>query len=79
MKSKKDIIKEYYVNAKEIKKLLGISYEKAKIIFDVVDQKENEKIFRAHERKVPLAEALNVADVNYWFLKSQVEGEDERW
>lgn len=76
-KTRKEILGEYYVNAKDIQRLLRISYPKALQIFKEIDEQEEAKRFRAHERKVPLVDCLNYAGVDYYFLRKQVEGEEK--
>ena len=76
MRTRREIIAEYYVNAKDLQRLLRISYKNALRLFREIEEQEEKKRFRAHERKVPLVDCLKLAGVEYYFLKEQIEGEN---
>ena len=71
MKTRKEILSQPLVNTSDIKVLLGGSREYAKKIYQICDEEESNKEFRAHPKKVPLQRALQVAGVSYAFLKKQ--------
>lgn len=72
MKSRKEILKQPLVNISDIKILLDLPRDKAKEIYMVVDEKENDKPFRAHDHKVPLQSVLKTAGVSFAFLAKQI-------
>ena len=78
MKTRREIIEQYYVNVSDIHTLLRIPRAKARELFMEVDREEREKPFRAHNNKVPLPRILNLADVNLGFLMKQIRMEDEQ-
>ena len=76
------ILQSYYVNAGEIKRLLNISGESARVLFHVVDEEERQRKYRAHMNKVPLKRVLELAGIDYAFLLKQCKEEEEearRW
>lgn len=77
MKTKADILASYYVNKKDIERLLEIPRKKASAIFEEIDREEQKNPFRAHESKVPLIAVLNLTGVNYAFLTRQVRGKEK--
>lgn len=78
MKTRKEILQEYYVNTSDIQRLMHIPRKKAKEIFEAVDTEEQSKQFRAHYTKVPLDKVLNYAGVNYQFLLKQIKESEAR-
>ena len=73
MKTKQEILAQPYVNITDIKTLLSLPRDKAKMIFMVCDEEEAKKPFRAHDRKVPLHSVLKTVGVTYAFLSKQIE------
>ena len=76
MKTKADILAQYYVNKHDIQVLLEIPRAKAHAIFEAVDREEEKNPFRGHQSKVPLMDVLNLTGVNYGFLTRQVRGKE---
>lgn len=66
---------QYYVSKTDVQRLLKIPRDKAREVYQIVDEAEQKKPFRAHESKVPLRDVLKVAGVNYQFLRKQIESE----
>ena len=72
MKTRREILSQTFVNISDIKYLLQLPREKAKEIYQICDEEESKKEFRAHINKVPLQSALRIAGVSYSFLQKQV-------
>lgn len=72
MKTRREILSQPYVNISEIKRLLQLPRDKAKEIYQICDEAEALKEFRAHENKVPLQSVLRIAGVSYSFLAKQI-------
>lgn len=72
MKNKKTIINQPLVNISDIETLLSLSREDARRLFNVCDDVESKKPYRAHPGKVPLQLVLKKANLTYSFLLKQV-------
>lgn len=77
MKKRSEILKQYYVSQTDIRRLLKVPYAKAKILYGIADEKEQSQ-FRCFDNKVSLVEVLKIANVNYSFLRKQIESEENR-
>ena len=73
MKDKKTIIKQPLVNISDIGVLLNLSRKEAKRLYEICDEIEQKKTFRAHPTKVPLQLVLKKAHLTYAFLSKQIE------
>lgn len=73
MKTRQEILEQSYVNISDIKTLLMLPKDKAKLIFEEIDKEESKKQFRAHENKVPLNKVLKLLEINYSFLEKQIK------
>lgn len=73
MKTRQEILEQSYVNISDIKALLMLPKDKAKLIFEEIDKEESKKQFRAHENKVPLNKVLKLLEINYSFLEKQIK------
>lgn len=72
MKTRKEILSQPFVNISDIKNLLMIPRDQAKQIYQLCDEEEMKKEYRAHIHKVPLQSALRIAGVSYAFLQKQI-------
>ena len=73
MKTRKEILTQYYVSQTDIQRLLQISYRDARDIYrSLVDLQSP-----LHAKKVPLKAVLKRMKVNYDFLHMQIEEEEK--
>ncbi len=72
MKTRREILSQPLVNISDIKSRLNVSREKAREIFQICDEEEQKREYRAHTNKVPLQNVLKVAGVSYAFLQKQI-------
>ena len=73
MKEKEKILKQYFLNIQDIQILFGLSRPKARKVFELADELDNEKFkeYRIEEKKVTLDSTCRV-------LKTTVQGIKKR-
>lgn len=75
-----EILSQYYVTQTDIQKLLQMTHKKAKKIYEMVSEMENQELgeFRAHDNKVALKKALKCLRIDYNFLVRQCQLEEQK-
>lgn len=72
MKQREDLLKENYLNRKQISRLLGISVPKARVLYEKADEIDSQMEFRVEDNKVRMRTVLKVAGISFEELKKRV-------
>lgn len=72
MKQREDLINEFYLNKMQISRLLGITPQKAKELYEQADVLDNVQLdYRIEENKVRMKSVLKVAGISFEDLKKR--------
>ena len=74
MKEKETILKQYFLNIKDISELFGISRKKAKKVYDLANILDDElfKEYRIEERKVTMNSTCKVMKTTLQGIKKRI-------
>lgn len=74
MKEKETILKQYFLNIKDISELFGISRKKAKKVYDLANILDDELFgnYRIEERKVTMASTCKVMKTTLQGIKKRI-------
>lgn len=74
MKTKETILKQYFLNIKDISELFGISRKKAKKVYDLANILDDElfKEYRIEERKVTMNSTCKVMKTTLQGIKKRI-------
>jgi hypothetical protein len=74
LKTKETILKQYFLNIKDISELFGISRKKAKRVYELADELDDElfKEYRIEERKVTMNSTCKVMKTTLQGIKKRI-------
>jgi hypothetical protein len=74
LKTKETILKQYFLNIKDISELFGISRKKAKKVYDLANILDDElfKEYRIEERKVTMNSTCKVMKTTLQGIKKRI-------
>lgn len=78
MKTRTELLNEAYLNIDQIKRLMKVSHQTAKAMFDCANEEDNKLPYRVEPKKVRTSSVLKVSGIKREDLEKIIKGELEK-